>query len=250
MITSGITSDYSSMLMVRMVDVKPHPRPNRKQRAAATRRRIVETAHRLFTEEGYQVTMEAIAAEARVAVQTVYFVFHTKAGLLREVIAFAAAGQHEAAPVMERPWIAEAMTAPHARRVLALSIEHGTDIFARVAPLTAAFEAAAQADPEVAEHVRAIGAARRSGMGTLVRRLSDKEWLHAGLTLNRATDIMFAVHSHATYRILVGECGWPLADYKAWQYHTLCDQLLSKGARDVTSPDPTAGLTFQGVSPW
>lgn len=227
-----------------MAEVKQEERPTRRQRAAATRRKIVESAHRLFLEQGYQVTMEAIGADAGVAVQTVYFVFHTKASLLRDVISFAAAGQHGAAPVMERPWITEALEAEDGRRILALSMEHGTDIFARVAPLTAALEAAAQSDPEVATHVREIGRARRDGMGRLVQRLADHGWLRAGLTVDRATDIMFTVHSHATYRNLVLECGWTLPDYKVWQYYTLCDQLLSEGARVTSDADPTSGLSF------
>lgn len=230
-----------------MADVKQNARPTRQQRAAATRQRIVESAHRLFTGQGYQVTMEAIAADAGVAVQTVYFVFHTKASLLRDVISFAAAGQHGAQPVMERPWMTEALNSDDGRRALALSMEYGTDIFAGVAPLAAALEAAAQSDPEVAAHVREIGRARRNGMWRLVQRLADGEWLRAGLTVARATDIMFTVHSHATYRILVLECGWTLPEYKAWQYHTLCDQLLSERASVTSNLDPTAGLSFQAI---
>jgi AcrR family transcriptional regulator len=231
-----------------MADVKQEPRATRRQRALATRRRIVESAHRLFIDEGYGVTMEAIAADAGVAVQTVYFVFHTKASLLREVISFAAAGQHDSQPVMERPWITEAMRSTDGRRMLALSMEHGTDIFVGVAPLSAALEAAAQSDPETAAHVEEIGRARRDGMRRLVQRLADAGRLRDGLPVDRATDIMFAVHSHATYRILVLECGWTLPEYKAWQYQTLCDQLLPEGTRAASDPDPTAGLTFQGVA--
>jgi AcrR family transcriptional regulator len=230
-------------------DVKRETRPTRRQRAAATRQRIVETAHRLLTEQGYQVTMEAIAADAGVAVQTVYFIFHTKASLLRDVISFAAAGQHDAEPVMERPWITEALNSDDGRRVLALSTEHGTDIFARVAPLAAALEAAAQSDPEVATHVQGIGQARRNGLRRLVQRLADQGWLRAELSVDRATDIMFTVHSHATYRILVLDCGWTVPDYKAWQYHTLCDQLLAERARGANEPDPTDGLSFQTIEP-
>lgn len=228
-------------------DVKREPRPTRRQRAAATRHRIVETAHRLLTEQGYQVTMEAIAADAGVAVQTVYFIFHTKARLLRDVISFAAAGQHDAEPVMERPWITEALTCDDGRRVLALSVEHGTDIFARVAPLAAALEAAAQSDPEVATYVQGIGQARRNGLRRLVQRLADQGWLRGELSVDRATDILFTVHSHATYRILVLDCGWTVPDYKAWQYHTLCDQLLAERARVTNDPDPTDGLSFQTI---
>src|SRR5450755_1637491 len=47
---------------------------------------MIEAAYRLFMRDGYDATtMQAVAEEAGVAVQTVYFTFRTKAGLLREV---------------------------------------------------------------------------------------------------------------------------------------------------------------------
>ena len=58
--------------------------PRRREQAAATRREILEAAQRLFERQGYAATtMAAIAAEAGVALKTVYVVFETKSGLLR-----------------------------------------------------------------------------------------------------------------------------------------------------------------------
>ena len=45
--------------------------------------------------------------QASVAVQTVYFIFRTKADLFKDVIAFASAGEDDAIPVMERAWVKE-----------------------------------------------------------------------------------------------------------------------------------------------
>ncbi len=55
----------------------------RQEQAAATRERIAEAARRLFGSAGYGSTsMEAIAAEAGVAVRTVYAAFGTKREIL------------------------------------------------------------------------------------------------------------------------------------------------------------------------
>ena len=65
--------------------VKPstHSEPSGRRRARATRSRITKAASRLFGERGYSgTTMADIAAAAGVAVQTVYFVFHTKTEVL------------------------------------------------------------------------------------------------------------------------------------------------------------------------
>ena len=58
--------------------------PRRQQQAAATRQAILEAAQRLFEQRGYPATtMEQVAAEAGVALKTVYVAFATKSGLLR-----------------------------------------------------------------------------------------------------------------------------------------------------------------------
>src|SRR6266540_1221836 len=58
-------------------------RTPRRPKAQATRRRILDAARGLFVERGYvATTIEAIAAEAGVAVPTVYLAFGTKRGLL------------------------------------------------------------------------------------------------------------------------------------------------------------------------
>ena len=60
--------------------------PRRRAQADATRRDIIAAAHRLFERQGYAATtMAAIAAEAGVALKTVYLVFETKSGVLRAV---------------------------------------------------------------------------------------------------------------------------------------------------------------------
>ena len=67
--------------------VKPKRRydsPRRREQAAATRREILDAAQRLFEQQGYAATtMAAIAAEAGVALKTVYVAFETKSGVLR-----------------------------------------------------------------------------------------------------------------------------------------------------------------------
>ena len=65
----------------------------RRERAKATRRRIAEAALVRFSGQGYAATtMDAIAGDAGVAVQTVYFTFHTKAELLIAALKIAGGG--------------------------------------------------------------------------------------------------------------------------------------------------------------
>ena len=77
--------------------------PRRREQAAATRREILEAAQRLFVEQGYAATtMAAIAAEAGVALKTVYVAFETKSGVLRALWNVLLRGDEDDVPVAER----------------------------------------------------------------------------------------------------------------------------------------------------
>src|SRR6187397_490836 len=112
----------------------------RRERALETRRRMLQAAYRLFCEQGYPATtMAAIASEAEVAVQTLYFTFHTKGAIISEVLGAAVVGfEHWRGPLpatidfsdskllrASLPWYERFEQEPDAARALALFIEHG-----------------------------------------------------------------------------------------------------------------------------
>lgn len=211
-----------------MADVnRARPGQTRRDRARATRRRMLSAAYELFGELGYvPTTMDAIAARAGVAVQTVKFTFHTKGQLLAELIAVTAAGPDEGTPVLDRAWVKDAEAAPDGKTVIALIVEHGSEIYRRLAPLSAAIETAASIDPDVAAHQRAIRDSRRRGMSHLIDVLAAKGALRHDLDRQDATDVLFVLQSPETYLAFVTHCGWTLDKWKNWQLQLLCDQLL------------------------
>jgi TetR/AcrR family transcriptional regulator of autoinduction and epiphytic fitness len=217
----------------------------RKERAAATRARIIAAAHELFASVGYNgTTMRAVAKRAGVAVQTVYFVFHTKAELLGATAEDVAAGSPSPVPVPKRPWFRDSVETGDARRTIALAVEHGVDIYRRSAPLAHAIREAALTDPEVHELWSRIEASRKRGMRLQIERIAAIEQLREGLDVDRATDVMHAMVSHETYLELVRSSGWPVADYKAWLYGSVCWMLLREDLADATDADATRGLSF------
>ena len=81
----------------------------RKEKAAATRRRIIAAAAEEFVHSGYHGTaMTAIANRAGYAVQTVYFVFHTKAELFAAALDTAVLGP-EGKPPLDQDWARDAV---------------------------------------------------------------------------------------------------------------------------------------------
>jgi len=218
---------------------------SRREKAAATRHRILDAARQLFSETGYAgTTMQAIADQADVAVQTVYFVFHTKGELLRQLLQSVGGRPEDPVETMERDWVHEAMTDSDGRRTIALMVEHGNDIYARVAPVWAAIGQGASIEPEVAELWGCIVEQRRQGIQKIVESLSDRGHLREGLAADRAADIVYGLHRPETLAVFVGERGWPLEDYKKWSYSTLCRQLLTPQPTTDHEQPPTRGLTF------
>lgn len=202
--------------------------PSRAQRAQETRKRVRDSARELFVKQGYATTtVDEIASEAGVAVQTVYYTFRTKGALLCEVMDVTAAGAETAPPVAQRPWMHEAMTSPSPQRALALAIENGADIFERAAPLWPAINAAAAADPKVGAYWARVTASRRAGQHALVTRLEELGGLRPGLDVERGTDLVFVLVGHDVYTGLVDGAGWTVPAYKAWVFATLAQQLLA-----------------------
>lgn len=208
-----------------------------------------DSARELFVRHGYAATtMDEIASEAGVAVQTVYYTFGTKGALLCEVMDATAAGAESAPPVAQRPWMQEVMTSPSPQRALALAIEHGTAIFERAAPLWPAMNAAAAADPTIGAYWTRVTAGRRAGQHALVTRLAELGGLRPGLDVERGTDLVVVLVGHDAYTGLVEGAGWTVPAYKAWVFATLAQQLLE--ARRIQAKS-VEDLSFcEHVSEW
>ena len=214
----------------------------------ATRRRIIEASLVRFRGEGYAATtMETIAADAGVAVQTVYFTFHTKAELLLAALTIAGGEPDGPEDPIERVWFDRVMAASSGARRLALIVELGNEIYRRVAPLMPAVRAAASVDPGVDLAWQGLAARRRDGMRRVIDVFARREELRPGLGADLALDLLFGVHRSETYLAFTEECGWPIERFKAWQFATLARQLLPVGiaeaALDRRSPD-IADLSF------
>ncbi len=225
--------------MLKVKVVKPtsrkpgQPPPNRRARSLATRRRIIDAALSRFRRAGYAATtMEAIAADAHVAVQTVYFMFHTKAELLLAAITIAGGEPDAPEDPVDRAWVAQVVAATSGARRLALVVEFGNEIYRRVGPLMPAVRAAASVDPGVDVAWRGLAARRRDGMRQVIDVFARHGELRTGLDPALALDLLFGVHRSETYLAFTEECGWQIERYKAWQFATLVHQLLPAGIAD------------------
>lgn len=201
----------------------------RRRRAAATRAKIVAAATRVFLEHGYSgATIPMIAAEAGVALQTVYRAAPGKAGLLEAAVTAAVAGGSERAaiPVEQRPAIRAVIEEPDARRQLRLYAHTQPGIWSRVGPLLRVLESAAASEPHLRRLQQEQDAQRHAGLIRFARLLAERGALRSGLTPERAADIIMTLGSLATYNSLVVARAWTNDEYEDWLTDSLQHALL------------------------
>ena len=204
----------------------PASRAGRRQKAAQTRVRILEAAYRLLLAGGYEATtMQMVAEAAGVAVQTVYFVFGTKARLLADVENQVVLGDAPLDPLGRQPWVAKMQRETDPKKLLALFVEVSTDIVSRISPFVAAVGPALPSDPQ---SVAARDQGRDEFFGIVIDRLAELRALRDGLTQARAIDIIRAVNTVEAYADLTTRRGWTVVQWKQWLTNLLRVQLLAQ----------------------
>jgi AcrR family transcriptional regulator len=201
----------------------------RRQRAQDNRDRVLAAARRLFVADGYPaVSITRIAAEAGVSSRTVFGMFASKAGLLKEVLDVAVAGDADAVPLHERP----AMRAVHTSRTAAEAVERLADAFAEVAARShevwTVVHGAAAVDPEIAQLERALGEQRLTGAGFIAATIADRLGLTDPDAVERLRDAVWVLGAPQQYG-LVRERGWSDRRYRDWAARTLAATLLDGG---------------------
>ncbi len=201
----------------------------RQNQAENTRARVVDAATRVFVEHGYAgATIPAIAAEAGVALQTVYRAAPGKAGLLAAAVTGAVAGGSERAdvPVDDRPAIRAIIDEPDPTQQLRLYAHTQPGIWARVGPLMRVLQSAAASEPELRRIQDEQDTQRHAGLTRFGRLLEERGSLRDDLTPERAADLIITLASFATYDSLVATRGWTPEQYEAWLAEALQSSLL------------------------
>ncbi len=196
----------------------------RDAQARETRRSVLETALRLFVAHGYAATtMQAIADESGVAVQTVYAAFGTKRELMRQLIEGTIAGDESAAGTEGDA--AETIAAePDARRRAQLDAALARTIVQRVAPLVRVAEEAAASDPDLAATMETVRAARRREMLDSAALLAGPEGLR--LEPEEAAATLYVLYSPQVADMLMRDHGWSPARYEAWLARMIQEAVL------------------------
>ncbi len=201
--------------------------PRRQEQAAATRRAILDAAQRRFEEQGYAATtMEAIAAEAGVALKTVYVAFATKSGLLRALWDLLLKGDEDDASVAQRAWYQEVIAERDPERQLRLTAHNSVVVKRRIGRLLEVIRNAAAVDADSAALWSLIQSDFYANQREIVKALHRNRGLRPGLDVTRASDILWTLNHPDVWLLLVGQRGWTPERFEAWFADIACAQLL------------------------
>jgi len=210
----------------------------RREAAAKRQTLILESARRLFEHRGYSATtMEAIAGEAGVAVETVYLAFKTKASLLSRVVDVALAGDEAPVALPERPIFQEVRAEKDQRRQLELLARNARMVLERAGPLQWALLMESGTEPEIADLVERNHRRRLELQTEFMRWVAANGPLAPGLSVEAAGRTYWTLASIELHHLMRSTLGRSAREYEQWLARTLKLALLpAQGSRTGARP--------------
>ena len=203
--------------------VRRYHSPLRADQAQQTRRKVLESARRLFVDRGYAgTTVAAVADHAGVSPETIYMSLGGKRGLLEGVMDIT--GPHDSAADDDKWWkmVAEL---PSASARLDRMIEYSCRILVRTRPIHAIIRGAADKEAFAADLGRRLLNERLANQTERIGRYLADE-LRPGLSFSAAGERYCALASPELYHLLTVELGWSAEQHQQWLRELLQSELL------------------------
>lgn len=200
----------------------------RQAQADETRRQILTAANKLFVERGYAgATIEAIAAEARVAPETIYAIFKNKGKILASLVNFlSATRKEERVPLLERVGPQAVAQEPDQRRQLHLFAQVVANHLEGNASISEIILVAAKTDPDIEKILKHFIKQRRQHMAVAVHQIAANGPFRENMDDEYATDTVWTLTSPETFLLLTRDLGWSKEKYIQWLADTLARVLL------------------------
>jgi AcrR family transcriptional regulator len=201
------------------------PSSRRQAQAQETKRLVLDAALALFTRRGYGATsVNEIAAEAGVAVPTVYASVGTKPELLRLLLDRV----DEQAQVADR--VARVLAADQPRDVLAAQVSLTRALVEHAGPIIVALRSAAGVEPGLASAYAEGMVRHRTGSEATVQRIADAGALRGDVPPGRAVAVLATLTRPVSWEALTGEFGWSFDEAESWLTDVLSRELLAPSA--------------------
>lgn len=211
-----------------MPDVKPPRRydaSNRREQARRNREAVLDVAQRRFLSHGYGVTtVSEIAQESGVSPETIYKAFGGKAGLVKAIYDRGLEGQGTLPAYQRSDEMRERETDP---RVIMREWGRLTaEVASVVTPIRLLLRSAAATDTDMARLLEDRDRERLERMRHHARFLDERGHLRADITVDEATDVLWACSSAEFYELLVMQRGWSLEQFAGFITRFMVNGLL------------------------
>jgi AcrR family transcriptional regulator len=184
--------------------------PLRARQAAETRQTIIRAATKLFRERGWTgTTLQMIATEADVSVDTIYATFGTKSALMMAVVDVAIVGDDEEAAMVDRPEFARFAKGKRIDR-LRTGVHFTVGVYQRSVPILRALQEAAASDDAARARLAQYDEDRRTVTAAGLALILGDE------APEDVVDAIWALASPEVYTYLTEGRGWSLAATEAW----------------------------------
>jgi AcrR family transcriptional regulator len=195
---------------------------SRSEAADATRERVLDAAKTLFLRHGIdRVTITQIAERAGVAVSTVYALFKSKEGILRELMRGALFGERFQAARAKLDGEADPV------RLIELSAQVARAIYEGESTELGLMRGASAFSPALRKMEQEFEKLRYEMQENRVKALFAQSRQARGLGLEDARRILWMYTSREIYRMLVHEAGWTPDRYQEWLSRTLLGALVA-----------------------
>lgn len=213
--------------MVQKSTARKYDSSRRQAQARQTKLQIAEAARALFFERGYAgTTIEAIAAEAGAAPETIYATFKNKRNILSFVFDIAVGGDDEDIRLLDRRDPQAVLKETDQHRQLNLFASDITRILARAAPVFEILRIAAKTEPEIAALVERLLRERLVNMTMVAKSLLANGPLREGLTRVQAAELIWSMTSPELYLLLTRDLHRTNEQYTQWLTDILIRLLL------------------------
>jgi AcrR family transcriptional regulator len=216
--------------------VKPNKRRYRSAlrdaQARDTRTAILDAARKLFTENGWETPISAIAREASVSKETIYAAFGTKQAILEQLISTVLRGRDAETPLIDQPERLAIFAEADQRQQIRKFAADIAAILARVAPLVDVVRSAARTNPEIADLYSRLHRGRRENLEKLVAAIAGHGLLRAGLDPDAASETVWRLASPELFLLVTRTEGIAQADYADWLAGMLEVSLLAPDTPD------------------
>ena len=195
----------------------------RTQGAAATKEAVLMAARDLFSQHGIdRVTVAQVGERAGVAASTVYALFKSKEGILRELMQMALFGSK----FRTAQSLLDGVTDPVRRLELTAHIARA--IYESESEELGLLRGASGFSPVMKNLEEEFESMRLNMQEERLRKLRAAKRLKATLTFKEAQRLMWMYTSRDVYRMLVQQGGWTPERYQAWLADTLVAELVRR----------------------